>query len=217
LEPGMFTSAFSIFSGGSSLRWVRDNICKDISVSEGYDKLTEQAQQAPVGSGGVIFNPSLAGGTSQDKSIHIRGAFLNLSLGTTREEMLRATLEGIALNLRISLGNIRERVTLSDEMLFTGGGSKSKFWMQIFADIFEMNILKTNIDQDAASLGAAAVAFKAVGLWENYGNISKMHKPESKSTPIPKNVNLYRDVFKLFVHANNTMSDLGEYIYQNRK
>jgi len=217
LQPGMYTSAFSIFSGGSSFRWVRDNICKDVPVSEGYDKLTELAEQVPIGSGGVIFNPSLAGGTSQDKSIHVRGAFLNLSLGTTREEMLRATLEGIALNLRISLDNIRERVMLSKEMLFTGGGSKSKFWMQIFADIFEMEILKTTIDQDAASLGAAAVAFKAVGLWEDYGNIAKMHKTESKSIPISANVELYKDVFKLFEHSNSMMSDLGDYIYNNKK
>jgi len=213
LEPGMFTSAFSIFSGGSSFRWVRENLCRDISKDGGYDALVKLAAEVPIGSGGVIFNPSLAGGTSQDKSIHVRGAYLNLNLGTTREEMLRAALEGIAMNLRLSLDNLKERVDLVDEMLFCGGGSKSPFWMQIFADVFEMSILKTNIDQDAASLGAAAAAFKAVGLWKDYSPILTMHQLENKSEPVSENVEQYRKIFPIFTHANAMMSDLGEFVY----
>jgi len=142
IEKGMFTSAFSIFSGGSSLRWVRENLCRDIPKEDAYNKLSEIAETVPIGSGGIIFNPSLAGGTSQDKSPHIRGAFLNLSLGSTREEIIRATMEGIALNLKMSMDGLREHAEVSDEILFCGGGSQSPFWMQMFADIFDMTILK---------------------------------------------------------------------------
>lgn len=219
LEEGMFTSAFSIFSGGGSLRWVRDQICRDVlleGTDDTYEKIGKLAAAVPIGSGGVIFNPSLAGGTSQDKSIHIRGAFLNLSLGSTRSEMLRAAMEGIAMNLRLSLDNLKERVKLSDEMLFCGGGSKSTFWMQMFADIFEMAILKTNIDQDAASLGAAAAAFRAMGLWKDYSPILKIHVQENRNEPIPENVKLYRNILPIFTYANSMMSDLGAYLYENQ-
>ena len=212
IAPGMFTSAFSIFSGGSSLRWTRDNICRDLDTEDAYLKMSEMAQSVPIGSGGVLFNPSLAGGTSQDKSPHIRGAFLNLSLGTTREEMVRATMEGIALNLKMSLQNLKEQVTLADEMLFCGGGSQSPFWMQMFADIFEMAILKTNIDQDAASVGAAGIGFVALGLWADYGNIPKLHQTERKTMPITENAEQYARIFPKFVHINTMMSELGEYM-----
>ena len=214
IEPGMFTSAFSIFSGGSSLRWVRENLCKDISNENAYDQLTKMAETVPVGSGGIFFNPSLAGGTSQDKSPHIRGAFINLSLGTSREEMIRATMEGISLNLKMSLLNLKEHVKISDEMLFCGGGSKSPFWMQMFADVFNMTILKTNIDQDAASFGAAAIAFVAMGVWKDYTPIPGMHIVEEKSIPAAENVKLYNEIFPQFKHINEVMSDLGDFLYK---
>ena len=214
IAPGMFTSAFSIFSGGSSLRWTRDHICRDLDREDAYNEMTELAKSVPIGSGGVLFNPSLAGGTSQDKSPHIRGAFLNLSLGTTREDLVRATMEGIALNLKMSLLNLKEQVELSNEMLFCGGGSKSPFWMQMFADIFEMTILKTNIDQDAASVGAAAIGFVALGLWDDYGNIQTLHETEHKIAPISEHVAQYNRIFPQFVHVNTVMSELGDYIYQ---
>jgi len=213
IEPGMFTSAFSIFSGGSSLRWVREQLCRDLPKESAYKMLDQIAAEVPIGSGGVLFNPSLAGGTSQDKSPHIRGAFLNLSLGSTREEIVRATMEGIALNLKMSLLSLKEHARLSDEILFCGGGSKSPFWMQMFADVFDMSILKTNIDQDAASFGAAAIAFVAMNMWEDYGRIPSLHKIENSTAPIPENVEQYSRIFPRFVHANTMMSELGEYIY----
>jgi len=215
IEPGMFTSAFSIFSGGSSLKWVCQQVCRDLPKDKIYEIVGELAKAVPIGSRGVLFNPSLAGGTSQDKSPHIRGAFLNLSLGTTRDEMLRATMEGIALNLKMTLLNLKEHIVLSEELLFCGGGSKSPFWIQMFADIFDMHILKTNIDQDAASFGAAAIAFVALGMWKDYSPVPGKHKIEKETFPIPDNVRQYSQVFPRFVHVNTMMSELGDYIYIN--
>jgi len=217
IEPGMFTSAFSIFSGGSSLKWVCEQVLRDLPKERVYDEVNKIAASVSIGSGGVLFNPSLAGGTSQDKSPHIRGAFLNLSLGTTRGEMIRATMEGIALNLKMSLLNLKEHVVLSDEMLFCGGGSKSPFWMQMFADIFDMTTLKTNIDQDAASFGAAAIAFTALKIWEDYSSVPGKHKIEKKTTPIVDNVCAYSKIFPRFVHINKMMSELGDYIFNSKE
>ena len=217
IEPGMYTSAFSIFSGGSSLKWACRQLFKDLPDDIVYDEINKLAESVPIGSGGVLFNPSLAGGTSQDKSPNIRGAFLNLSLGTTREEMIRAAMEGIALNLKMSLLNLKEHVTVADEMLFCGGGSKSPFWMQMFADVFDMTTFKTNIDQDAASFGAAAIAFVALGIWKDYSLIPGKHKIEKKMTPVTGNVNQYNEIFPRFVHINTMMSQLGDYIHNNKE
>lgn len=218
IEKGMYTSAFSIFSAGNSLRWVRENLCRDFTGKENaYVKMDELAAQVPIGSGGILFNPSLAGGTSQDKSVHIRGAFLGLSLGSTREDMIRATLEGITMNLRMSMDCLKGYAPLSDEILFCGGGSKSPFWMQMFADIFDMAILKTNIDQDAASLGAAAIAFKAIGIWKDYSPIAQLHKLENKSNPTQEHAEKYRKLFQAFVIANGMMSELGDTLFNLNK
>ena len=215
IEPGMFTSAFSIFSGGSSLKWVCEQMFRDLPKDGIYDEVRKLAATVPIGSGGVLFNPSLAGGTSQDKSPHIRGAFLNLSLGTTREEIARATVEGITLNLKMSLLNLKEHVNISNEMLFCGGGSKSPFWMQMFADVFDMTTLKTNIDQDAASFGAAAIAFVALKIWKDYSLVPGKHKVEKRTIPIKDNVDQYAKIFPRFVHIDTMMSELGDYIFNS--
>lgn len=137
------------------LRWAREPLFADCEDDNIYRKMDDLASSANIGSNGIFFNPSLAGGASQDKSIHIRGDFVGLHLGTTREDMVRSVMEGIAFNLKLSLLHLRESVDVAEKIMFCGGGSKSPFWMQMFADIFGMPIEKTNIDQDAASLGAA--------------------------------------------------------------
>lgn len=216
IEEGMYTSAFSIFSGGNSLHWAKDTLCKDIiNDSNVYNKMDKLAAKAPIGSGHIFFNPSLAGGTSQDKSINTRGAYLGLHLGTTREDMLRASMEGIAFNLRTCLENLKHYAPVSSKILFSGGGSKSDFWMQMFADIFNMEIINTNIDQDTASVGAMAIAARAIGLWKDYTRIGSLHHVERRYLPIPDNVQKYDQIYTTFTYTSVAVSDIGDYMSQN--
>ena len=211
IGEGMFTSAYSIFSGGSSLRWVKETLCRDLQGDNPYAEMDRLADRVPVGANGVIFNPSLAGGTRQDKSVNIKGVFVGIHLGTTRSDLIRAAMEGIALNLRLSLDALRSQADISDSLLFCGGGSKSQIWMQMFANIFNTNIIKTNIDQDAAALGAAAICARAVGNWNDYSQISSLHQIQSLSRPDPSQVNAYAALLPKFVHVSGVLSDLGDF------
>ncbi len=216
IEENMYTSAYSIFAGGSSLKWVRDTLCKDLAgEADVYDKMSTLASQSPIGANGILFNPSLAGGTSQDKSIHIRGAYIGLHLGVSRSDLIRAAMEGIALNLKMSLDLLSRQTPLSGELLFCGGGSKSAFWMQMFADIFGMEILKTNIDQNAASLGAAAICARAVGAWKDYTGIPKLHIVERRCSPNEENHKIYQDILQVFAHISDITADIGDYMHKN--
>jgi xylulokinase len=79
--PEMFTSAVSVFSAGSSLNWVLENLFAGLQREaretgrDAYELFNELAEKAPAGAHNLIFNPSLAGGTSQDPDVHIRGAY----------------------------------------------------------------------------------------------------------------------------------------------
>lgn len=216
IQENRYTSAYSIFAGGSSFKWVKDTLCKDLAGNPSiYDEMSMLASRSPIGAGGILFNPSLAGGTSQDKSIHIRGTYVGLHLGTTREDLIRASMEGIALNLKMSLDLLAQHVSLSDELLFCGGGSKSSFWMQMFADIFDMEVIKTNIDQDAASLGAAAICARAVGLWSDYSKIPKLHKIERRCVPNKESHAQYEKVAAIFKYICSAAADIGDYMHAN--
>lgn len=218
IDENMFTSAYSIFAGGSSFQWIRDQLCRDLCREEdAYVKMGDLAAGVPIGSNGIIFNPSLAGGTSQDKSINIRGAFLGLHLGTTREDMIRAAMEGIALNLRMSLDLLGKKVRIGKDILFCGGGSRSRFWMQMFSDIFNMNVIKTNIDQDAASLGAAAICARAEGLRDDYGFVPSLHHIENRCEPDEEANSQYEKLSEIFRHVCEVCADLGDFIKLKRK
>ena len=213
IQENMYTSAFSIFAGGSSLKWARDNLCTEWCGDENvYRYIEELAGQSPVGANGLLFNPSLAGGTSQDRSVNIRGAFIGLHLGANRADMLRAVLEGVAMNLRSSLDYLSQKVMLSDQILICGGGSKMRLWMQIFADVFEKEVIKTNIDQDAASIGAAAICARAVGLWKDYARVPELHSVQNRFAPDPKTRMLYREICEDFNHTAEVLADLGDYL-----
>ncbi|MBA7584843.1 Xylulose kinase [subsurface metagenome] len=218
--PKMFTSAVSIFAAGSSLKWVRDTLCTDLIAQaeergrDPYELMIQAAARSPVGSRNLLFNPSLAGGTSQEKSSHIRGAFAGLELGHRQEDLIRACLEGIALNL----GSVFELLkgyggTDGAEMVMVGGGSKSPLWLQIFADIYEMDVLKTNVDQDAGSLGAAALGAVGCGLWRDFRRIDEIHRVQERYRPIPENVRRYRALRPAFEALRISQANLGEMLH----
>ena len=207
--PGLFTSAVSIFSGGGSFRWIRDAVMGG-DAPDAYDRMNELAAASPVGANRLLFNPSLAGGSSQEPSPHIRGAFAGIDLRHTRGDLIRAGMEGIAMNLGAALEVLRGFVRLAPEMLMVGGGSKSALWRQIFADVYRMDCVKTNVDQDAGSLGAAAVAAVGAGLWKGFERIDEIHQVQGVEKPIPANVESYRRLMPAFEMVRRHQAELGE-------
>jgi xylulokinase len=214
--PGMFTSAVSIFAAGSSFAWVKDNLCRDLIEEAGktgtdvYTLMNREAAKAPVGANKLFFNPSLAGGTSQDGSVHMRGAYIGLDLKHGQPELIRAAMEGVALNLRLRLDLLRKYTRLEDEILFVGGGAKSRFYLGIFADVFNTRILKTTIDQDAGALGAAALAAVGAGLWKDFSRIDEIHQVVELVEPDPENNLKYERLIPVFDLACGYLANISE-------
>jgi xylulokinase len=210
--PELFTSAVSIFAGGSSFRWVRDVLlglgAADLGGRDAYDLMTEMAARSPIGANRLLFNPSLAGGSSQEPTPDIRGGFFGIDLRHTRDDLVRAVMEGVALNLGAVLAILRGYVRLDDEMLLVGGGSRSPLWRQIFADVYGMRVVKTNVDQDAASLGAAAVAAVGVGLWKGFSQVDAVHLPEATHQPRPEAVKSYARLMPVFERARGAEAEI---------
>lgn len=210
-QKGYYTSAVSIFSAGNSFRWIRDRLLMDHAAdTDTYTIMNQMAESVPPGSHGVLFNPSLAGGSAQEPSPNLNGGFMGLTLANTREDLVRASMEGVAFALRKALDILLKQVTIENEMLLCGGCSKSAIWRKIFADVYNMPVIKTNIDQDAASLGAAALAANACGLWDGYDKIFEIHKIEDSLTPDPDNNALYEQLLDIYGEWTETLAHLGD-------
>ncbi|MCG8310059.1 MAG: FGGY-family carbohydrate kinase [Cytophagales bacterium] len=210
--PGLFTSATAIFSAGTSFRWLRDNICLHLKEKEGniWENMTTLAAKAPAGSNKLLFNPSLAGGTMIDKSANIRGAFAGIDLSHKQNDIIRSVMEGVAMGLRVALDELRDLTTIEDEITAVGGGSKSEFWRQIYADVYNVNIVKTNIDEQAAALGAAALAAVGTGIWKDFSIIDEIHVTESVNIPNEKDNQTYEKLLPVYKTFSNHLSEIGD-------
>lgn len=214
--PGLFNSAVAIFASGSAFKWVCRQMCRDLLDTAGrdgvdvYDLMTAVAAESPPGSRGVMFNPSLAGGSSLDASPRVRGAFLGLDLGQDRADVIRAAMEGIALNLRLALDELRKLCGLCDHMVVVGGGSKSALWRQIYADAFGMTIHQTQVGQDAGALGAAALAAVGAGYWRDFTRIDQIHQITASASPDPAARAIYQKMLPAYQQASRMLAQLAD-------
>ncbi|MGB7877084.1 MAG: FGGY-family carbohydrate kinase, partial [Anaerolineales bacterium] len=101
-----------------------------------------------------------------------------------------------------------------DEILFVGGGAKSRFYLGIFADIFNSRIIKTNIDQDAGALGAAAIAAVGCGLWEDFDKIDEIHKTIEVVEPDKGNNRKYEKLLPVFDLAAQYQARVSDALQQ---
>jgi xylulokinase len=218
LIKGMYTSALSICSGGNTYRWVRNTLCPDLlelektTGEDAYSIMNALAEESTVGANGLFFVPTLAGGASMDKSPNARGSITGLDLKHTRSDIIRATLEGVCLGLRIALDELRSNVALQDKMLIVGGGSKSPYWRQLFADIYGMRITESVVGENAGSLGAMACAAIGAGIWKDFKPLIGLNKPVSTLYPNEENIAVYNEkIYPKFRKLNAYMSEFAEY------
>ncbi len=214
--PHMTTSATSIFAAGSSLRWLRDNVFASYSERarqeqrDAYDLMVEAAMRSPIGANRLFFNPSLAGGSAAYPNPHIRGAFLGLELRHTQDDLIRAVLEGIAFDLCIMYRKLAKLVELEDLILMVGGGSKSQAWRQIFANVFNKPFARANVGQDAASLGAAAVAAVGSGLWPDFNAVKDVITHQEINMPDAQAVTAYERLLAVYEQTWAHLSSIAE-------
>jgi xylulokinase len=98
---------------------------------------------------------------------YARGVISGLSLGHTREHVMRALLEGITFQLRSYWENAQARKGYEAKRIIVfGGGAKSGFWRQLIADTFGYPSyrLKSN---DLGALHLAALSSIALGYYKN--------------------------------------------------
>ena len=213
--PGMFISSLATFAAGSSLRWVRDHLCPDLvdaAAKRGlnaYDLMADLAAESPPGARRLLFQPGLAGAGPGEGGPDLRGGFLGLDLSHGRADLIRAAMEGVALDLRSALDRLRGLAAVESPMLMVGSGSRSALWRRIHADVLGLDLLKSGIDDQAAALGAAALAALGLGWWADATGMDQLHQPAKLIHPDPVNARLYDRMLPIFAAATQAQARLG--------
>ncbi len=156
-------------AGGSALRWFVDQFGRDVvdmARRTGADPVAELLHSLPREPARAMFLPHLQGSHGPWRDPRSSGAVVGLTLATTREELLRAVLEGIALELRLNLEPLDGAPELSTPIRNTGGGARSPGWVQLKADVLGRPIA-TVTEPEPGCLGAAILAGVAAGVYSS--------------------------------------------------
>jgi len=168
----------SIFVAGAAIQWLRDGlrILKDAAESETLASAVED-------SGGVYLVPAFVGLGAPHWDMYARGAVLGLTRGTTREHLVRAALESIALQTRDVLEVMEAESGIAfPELRADGGAARNNLLMQIQADVLGRPVLRPAVTETTA-LGAAYLAGLGVGLWKDMDQVGRHWRLDRRFEP----------------------------------
>lgn len=160
--------AFS-FTGGALLKWYRDQlashearIARDNGEND-YEHFNEElAMDHP---SGLLVLPYFAGAGTPNMDKNAKGAILGLTLETTSIDLYKALMEGVTYEMRLNIEKLSEAGIEIETIRATGGGARSKKWLQIKADILRKPIVSLGAAQ-SGTLGCIMLAGLACGIYQ---------------------------------------------------
>jgi len=198
--PGMFLPTGTMQAAGASYQWMRDQLCPfevdsapTLRISP-YELMNQQAAQSPPGANGLVFLPYLMGERSPHWNTRARGAFVGLTIRHTRADMIRAVLEGVAMNLGIILDAFRAQGARIDAIRLIGGGARGRLWNQIMADVYDVPVQRLAILEEATSMGAALVGGIGVRAYADFTMAAAMNPVAETIEPNPRNRGIYTEL-----------------------
>ncbi len=215
LIPGQYTVEGGQISTGSVVRWFRDNFAKDyIQKAEeagvsAYDLLGEEAAKLPPGSEGLIVLDYWQGNRTPYVDPEARGMMWGFTLSHTPAHVFRAIMEGIAYGTEHILRTFREHGYEVQELVASGGPTKSPLWMQIHADVSNTPITLTEAGTSAALLGSAILAAVGAGAYESpQAGAKAMVRVKDRIEPNPEAHEAYQFFADKYINTYPQMEEL---------
>lgn len=181
--PGTWLPNGCMATSGSLLRWEQ--------ALFGGATLADLDAEAEVSTPGALLTlPFFLGEKSPLHDPDLRGVMLGMHLGTSRGDIHRSLLEGIAYGFRSIVDVFAEGGLELASPRVTNGGSKSRLWRQILADVLERE-LTSLLHHPGASFGAAVIAGVGVGVISDWSFVDNFLETGETISPNPSNVALY--------------------------
>lgn len=211
--PGYLHPSGSVQTAGAAYQWLRNEICTletELAHEGGpnvYERMNELVEQSEPGAGGVVFLPYLLGERSPRWNPDARGAFVGMTLATKRCDMVRAVMEGVTYNLGMIVDIFRNHVPL-EEMTIIGGGAKSPLWLQMMADIYNVEVHRPNYLEEATSMGAAVVGGVGAGMFDDFDVIDRFITIEETYRPNSDTQKAYARMKPVFDQTYHALCDV---------
>ena len=161
LLPGLHSVEGGQTSTGSVVNWL-----KNLFGEPDYAALNHDALKLPPGSENLIVQEHFQGNRTPHTDPRSRGAFHGLTLKHGRAHLFRAAIEGVAFGSELILESMRSNGFCPGSVTVSGGATRSELWLQIHADVSNLNLTITR-NPDAPLLGCAILAAVGTGFYDD--------------------------------------------------
>ena len=191
-----------MLSAASCNKWWMEDILQT------KDYAVEQEQLGALGENRVYFLPYLMGERSPHNDPFAKGAFIGMSLNTTRGDMLQAVFEGVAFALRDSFEVAKSLGVAPERTTICGGGAKSPLWREIAANILNLPVDTVEVEEGPA-YGGAILAAVADGVYKNVEEAAaRIVRRNDTTMPNPEIVKKYEIAYRKFAKLYPALRDV---------
>lgn len=214
--PDIWVLIGAISTPGAAVQWFNDTLvvpARDTSRGASFLTMLSEASLSPPGANGVTFLPHLMGERAPIWDPHARGVFCGLSLATTRGDMARAVMEGGAFAMRHLIEIIREASGVELRRVVTmGGGTRNRLWLQIKADVWNLELAIARVPEPAA-LGAALAVGVGAGVYGNYDEAvaRAVAEPDTVIRPDPQAHDAYGHPYRVYRRLYPALAETMRY------
>ncbi len=167
--PGTWHQMAVSLSAASCLTWLAT------ATRAGSEAALLAELEAGPGDSGLLFLPYLSGERTPHDDPHARGVFFGLTHDTTRADLTRAVLEGVAFAFADGQDALLGAGTPIESVSLIGGGARSLRWAEILASVLDRTLALREGAATGPAFGAARLARLA----------TTGERPEALCTPPP--------------------------------
>jgi xylulokinase len=203
----------AINCAGGSLSWYKRAFAKSIP----FDSIIQCALESIPGARRLIYLPYLDGERSPIWDPYARGVLFGLSSSHTKNDVVRAILEGTAYAFRQNLEILEDELKLQvPEMRIAGGGARNLLWSQIIADVLQkpVSLLRNS---ETETLGCCILAAVGIGCYNTFKEIvDKAVVIVQTIEPSGEHSKTYDELFAVYKDLyTNLKNDFARLSYRN--
>lgn len=209
-----FTFALN-HTGGVLLKWFAEGFCQEdrrAAEEEGRGLYDYLISRMPKGLSPVVVLPYLNGTGTPACDLKMKGGILGLTMSTDRFDIGKGILEALAFEMRWNLEEMARAGVRIDNVRCVGGGARSGTGLQLKADILGMPVATLAI-RESACFGAAILAGRGLGVYQNISDLEKMVQVKEIYEPDPVRQDLYEKRYHfyrgLYGNLRHTMYDIS--------
>jgi xylulokinase len=203
LVPGLFMPNGCMSTGGSGLNWFAATFAGGEGAAASaagqtlHQRLDTLATAVPPGAEGIRITPYFLGEKTPIHDPSLRGSFTGLSLAHGLPHLWRALLEAYAYAIRHHVAVFNAIGHRTERFLVSDGGSNSRLWMQIVADVLQAPVQRLT-GHPGSCLGAAWTAAIGAGLTDDWGGIARFVQQRDRIEPDPTTAAVHAEGYQAY-------------------